>query len=84
MSVIRYVVTTSTEDPQYRKLFHPQQGRYTYETPEQAQAWIDGFYQNNSPDVVAELGQDLQVRPCLCYPGHFDPFQCYFKESQHG
>ena len=77
-SVIRYVVTIPCEDGLGRELMHPAQGRHTYATPEEAQGWIDGYFKNNSADIIDKHGRDLQVRPCQCYPRHFVPKEVYF------
>jgi len=33
---------------------------------------------NNSADTLDRFGRDVQVRPCKCYPGHFDPMNVWF------
>lgn len=77
-SVIRYVVTVPLDGHAGRKMMLPAQGRHTHATPDAAQAWIDGYFANNSQSIIDEVGRDLQVRPCKCYPGHFDPMMVYF------
>ena len=62
---------------------HAAQGRYTYATPEEAQAWIDAVYTNgnNSPETLRSIwGENPRgaVRPCTCWAGHFDPLGIYF------
>ena len=76
--VNRYVVTIPCKDGVGRTLMRPAQGRFTYATPEEAQAWIDGYLANNSQAVIDEVGRDVQVRPCKCYPEHFDPMEVWF------
>lgn len=76
--VIRYVVTIPCKDGIGRTLLGPAQGRHTHATSTEAQAWIDGYFANNSKATIDEIGTDLQVRPCNCYPGHFDPMNVYF------
>lgn len=76
--VVRYVATVPCKDGIGRTLFGPAQGRLTYATPEEAQAWIEGYLANNSQDTLDRFGRDVQVRPCKCYPGHFDPMGVYF------
>jgi hypothetical protein len=77
---IRYVVTYINKDG-VRELAHAMQGRHTYETPEAAQAWIDAATQNNSADTLRSVYGNvskLAVRPCHCWPVHFDPIGRYF------
>jgi hypothetical protein len=76
--VIRYVATVPCKDGIGRTLMCAAQGRYTHATPEEAQAWIDGYLTNNSQSTLDEFGRDVQVRSCRCYPGHFDPMGVYF------
>lgn len=33
---------------------------------------------NNSSSTLDKYSGDVQVRPCKCYPGHFDPIGIYF------
>lgn len=80
-SVIRYVVTHINKDGM-RTLAHAQQGRNTYETPEAAQAWINAAKANNTVATLQSVypnPDSLEVRPCECYPGHFDPKGIYFE-----
>ena len=77
---VRYVATRINSDGM-RQLASAMQGRHTYATPEEAQAWIDAIKANNSPDRLADIWgaePSLEVRPVVCYPGHFDPTTCYF------
>lgn len=79
-SVTRYVATYVQADGQ-RKLMFGSQGRNTFATPEEAQAWIDAVTANNSADNVRQVWGDeprFEVRPCPCWPGHFDPQTIYF------
>lgn len=77
---MRYVVTFVNRDGM-RALAHAAQGRCTYETPEEAQAWIDAARVNNSADTLTSVygtPDTLDVRPVACWPGHFDPVGIYF------
>lgn len=78
---IRYVVTIIGKDG-IRTLFDHMQGQYTYATPEEAQARCDVFRANSPSTIDGIYGpnahQTMAVRPCECYPGHFDPVGCYF------
>lgn len=75
--VIRYVVTKINEDG-IRVMSGARQGRHTYATQEEAQSWLDAALKNNSADTIARFLPDAEVRPCRCYPGHFDPMQYSF------
>lgn len=81
--VTRYVVTHIDRDGM-RRLFGPAQGRFTHETAEEAQAHIDAIINNNGAqtlhDVYGPQDLKLEVRPCECWPGHFDPVGIYFDE----
>jgi len=76
--VIRYVATVPCKDGIGRTMMLPAQGRNTYATPEAAQAWIDSYLTNNSAATLDQFGREVQVRPCKCYPGHFDPMNVWF------
>ena len=79
-TVTRYVATYMGKDG-LRTLVSAAQGRYTYDTPEAAQRWIDLAIANNAPDTVASIwGPDpkFEVRACECWAGHFDPVGVYF------
>lgn len=77
--VVRYVVTHINKDG-YRALIDPMQGRYTCATPEEAQCRLDAIMAVNSKTKLEEFfGLPLEVRPCNCYPNHFDPIGGYFE-----
>jgi hypothetical protein len=78
-SVIRYVPTYVNKDG-IRTLMLPAQGRNTFETCEQAQQWIDSVIRNNS-EVRSIWGGNprFEVRPCPCWPRHFDPQTIWFE-----
>jgi hypothetical protein len=80
-SVTRYVATYVNKDGM-RTLMQPAQGRNTYEKPEEAQAWLDAVIKNTSADTIRQIWGDnprFEVRPCECWPGHFDPKGVWFK-----
>lgn len=82
---IRYVVTHVGADGM-RQLSHAMQGRDTYATPEEAQAWIDAARVNNSADTLRQVygergAETFAVRPVPCYPGHLDPMTRYFDDA---
>jgi hypothetical protein len=82
--VTRYVPTYLDRATGLRTLMRSAQGRYTYETPEAAQAWIDAVTQENSAERIASVwGYDPQfeVRPCECWAHHFDPVGVYFFDA---
>lgn len=81
--VTRYVATVIDREGM-RTLMTAQQGQYTYATVEECQQWIDAVIRNNSVELFTSVwGQQaigtIEVRPCKCYPGHFDPVGIYFK-----
>ena len=78
--VMRYVATYVNARGQ-RTLMNAAQGRYTCATPEDAQARIDAVTKNNSADTIRQLWGDdprFEVRPCPCWPNHFDPQTMWF------
>lgn len=76
--MVRYVVTHINKDG-VRTLAQAMQGRYTYDTPEKAQKWIDDILQGNNATTINGLyGLPFEVRPVNCYEGHFDPKTCWF------
>jgi hypothetical protein len=81
-SVTRYVATYVNSDGM-RTLMTPAQGRHTFETATEAQSWIDAVTNVNSADTVRQVWGDnprFEVRPCACWPGHFDPKGVWFDE----
>lgn len=81
--VVRYVVTYRQPDGM-RTLAFPAQGRYTHDTFEAARADLEmtfGLGNPNGADRIRSIwGADprFEVRPCECWPGHFDPCGVYF------
>ena len=78
----RFVVTYVDSHTGFRTLAHPCQGRYTFATAEEAGAYMLAMLSNNGPELIASIwGPDprFEVRPCSCYPGHFDPAGIYFE-----
>lgn len=77
-TVIRYVLT-HLDKSGMRTLAGAAQGRWTYATHEEAESRLAELLAGNGADRIAELyGQPLQVRPCTCWAGHFDPVSIYF------
>lgn len=81
-TVIRYVVTKVDKNGM-RTLAMAAQGRNTYASAEEAQTWLDAM--RNSPHNSAQTLQSvygdvtkMEVRPCECWPVHFDPKGVYF------
>jgi hypothetical protein len=78
--VTRYVLTYVNKDGM-RTLVGPQQGRCTYATPEEAEKHLADLRANNSPERLREffgVPDKMEVRPCDCWPVHFDPVGIYF------
>ena len=74
----RYVVTHINKDGM-RTLAQPMQGRYTYETPDEAQSVMTALLTGNSMETIRELyGLPFEVRSVEVWPGHFDPKTCWF------
>lgn len=79
-SVLRYVPTYINKDGM-RTLMQSAQGRFTFATAAEAKGWIDAVTGNNSADTVRQIFGDnprFEVRPCPCYPDHFDPQTVWF------
>lgn len=79
-TVTRYVATYVNKDGM-RTLMCGAQGRYTYATAEEAQAWLDAVTGNESAFRIAQIWGDnprFEVRPCECWTGHFDPVGVWF------
>jgi hypothetical protein len=81
--VIRYVATYINRDGM-RTMMGAAKGRNTYATAEEAQAWIDAVFSNpynNAGTLTSLWGTDprCEVRPCECWPNHFDPKGTYFE-----
>lgn len=84
--VIRYVPTHINKEG-YRTLILPQQGRYTFATQEEAQTWIDTMrssFDKETMEVAYCSPDTMEVRPCECWPGHFDPMRRYFDTMSAG
>jgi len=84
-TVTRYVIThrgTHGLLPgRSRTLVGPAQGRNTYATREEAEKYLQAMVENNSRETLEEhYGLPLEVRPCECYPIHFDPKGIYFDD----
>lgn len=80
-SVIRYVLT-HLKEPDFRIMNYPHQGRYTFETREEAEAQLKATIENNNSETLKQIyGENpkFEVRDCRCYSGHFDPMQTVFK-----
>lgn len=78
LGVTRYVLTHIGRDG-LRTIFGPAQGDNTFPTYEDAKRHMQNVIQNNAPERLAKFcGFPLEVRPCTCWPGHFDPKSIYF------
>ncbi len=81
--VTRYVPTYVNKDGM-RTLMRPAQGRFTFGTVTEAQGWIVAVTTVNTPDTLRQVWGDnprFEVRPCECWPGHFDPKGVYFNSK---
>ncbi len=79
-SVTRYVPTYVNKDGM-RTLMTAAQGRHTFETHGAAQEWLNAVTRNNSASRIMEVWgghPQFEVRPCPCYPHHFDPQTVWF------
>jgi hypothetical protein len=80
-SVTRYVPTYINRAGM-RTLMRNAQGRDTFDTEQEAQAWLDAVLSNvNSADTIRSLWGDnphFEVRPCPCWPVHHDPQGVWF------
>lgn len=83
-AVTRYVGTYVNKGGD-RTLMAACQGRNTYATAAEAQAWIDAVTANNNADTLRQIWGDnprFEVRACACWPGHFDPQGIWFDEEE--
>jgi hypothetical protein len=81
-AVTRYVITHLNKDGM-RTLSTAMQGRHTHATEADAVVAMLQLEQANSAKQLASVygAQALgtfQVRPCPCWPVHFDPQTCWF------
>lgn len=74
----RYVITHISNGQ--RRLTFAMQGRETYATAREAQDYLDCLLRVN--DLRKVMAQDeintLAVKPCACWPGHYDPKSMWF------
>jgi hypothetical protein len=78
--VIRFVPTYVNKNGD-RTLMRSAQGRHTFETAAEAQEWIDAVISNASSTTILWVwgsNPQFEVRPCPCWPGHFDPQTVWF------
>lgn len=81
-TVQRFVVTYRARDGA-RTLIGPQQGRHTYATRAEAASMLRAIELNTSAGTLLSVyGPDprFEVRPCDCWPGHFDPVGIFFPD----
>jgi hypothetical protein len=74
----RFVLTYINKDGM-RQLFGAAQGRNTYATKEEAENRLKAVLTNNSEDTLKNYPK-MEVRPCECWPIHFDPKGIYFEK----
>lgn len=74
---VRYVITNMANPAGalagLRVLTLPAQGRYTYETREEAEERMRILEPQLRSKVLGELADTLRVVGVCCWPGHFDP-----------
>lgn len=76
LEVMRWVVTHSAGG--IRQLTLGMQGRWTFETREAAEAFLDGgLFRREIAKVIGPSWETLEVRPWPCWPEHFDPKTCW-------
>lgn len=66
-----------------RVVMSPVQGRYTYETREEAQVRLDNMLKNTSGDTLLQVfgkKPDFRVDCVSCWAGHFDPVGIYVND----
>ncbi len=81
-TVTRYVVTYINRDGM-REMLGAKQGRHTYATEREANDYLKTMKANNDLAMMERLYGpigSLAVRPCECWPGHFDPVGIYFDD----
>jgi hypothetical protein len=79
-AITRYVATYINARGE-RTLMCAAQGRNTYATAAEAQAWLDAVTTNNSPDTLRQIWGNnprFRVRAVECWPGHHDPQRTIF------
>lgn len=80
-AIMRFAIT-NVNDIGLRGLTCGMQGRFTYGTRDEAQAWLDEFLTNNCRCRIEDmygakaLGT-FRVDEVECYSGHHDPVSCY-------
>lgn len=81
-SVTRFVITHVSDKDGLRTLTLPCQGRNTYPTAEYAQLALNAFQGPSGLRKVLSAAEmdSLEVRPCECWPEHFDPKGVYFDD----
>lgn len=82
-AVTRYVVTHINKDGMRTLSASASQGRFTNATWEDAEVSLRNLTSNNSTDTLKQVfGPQcigtFEVRPCPCYPGHYDPMTIWF------
>ncbi len=77
-TVTRYVLTYVNKDG-FRTLFGAAQGRNTHATQAEAEKRLAAVLSNNSANTLKAYPH-MQVRPCECWPVHFDPKGIYFDD----
>ena len=78
--VVRYVITHQAEKG-HRQLTFAQRGQYTYDTKEECETAMKQCMENGLGKVLnSHEIASLEVRPCECWPNHFDPVGIWFDD----
>lgn len=80
---VRYAPTFVEPGTGLRTLAASAQGRYTYDTPAEATAWLDAIQTNSASTLRQVYGPAprFEVRPVVCWPNHHDPIGIYFPDA---
>lgn len=81
-TVKRWVITHRSKLTGMITLAQGAQGRYTYETKQEAEDMIKSIMSNNVEATIKSVyGLPLVAREVDCWAGHFDPVRIYFEEE---
>lgn len=84
--VTRFVITHVSDAAEGRVLTFARQGRCTWATRDEAQAFLDSMRANNAAstlDLITDGARDtLAVRAVPCWPEHFDPVGCFAPDAE--
>lgn len=82
MTIKRWAITIPTDDPGYRVLAFPNQGRNHYDTEEKAEQGLKDLQQNNTPECLKQFKLDqARIDQVECYH-HGDAIGIYIKVGE--